>query len=66
VGFGSIAAPPVLSSSNSEKLVERILKENARYGWGARKVLQRLRKCFPDRDWPARSTVFDILEISSD
>jgi len=32
-----------------------------RFGWGARKILKRLRTADPHRDWPARSTIFDIL-----
>jgi hypothetical protein len=43
-------------------LVELILKESARYGWGPRKILKRLRTRYPEQSWPARSTVFDILE----
>ena len=55
-------APRSCPHQTPQKLVELILEENTRYGWGARKVLQRLRKRFPNKDWPARSTVFDILE----
>jgi transposase InsO family protein len=46
----------------SDELVRLILEENSRYGWGPRKILKRLRTRYPDRPWPARSTVFDILE----
>src|SRR3972149_5039600 len=42
-------------------IVELILKEHTRFGWGARKILKRLRTRDPKRDWPARSTIFDIL-----
>jgi putative transposase len=42
-------------------VVELILKEHARFGWGAPKILKRLRTRDPQRDWPARSTIFDIL-----
>jgi transposase InsO family protein len=45
-----------------DELIECILDENSRYGWGARKILKRLQKRFPNRALPARSTVFDILE----
>ena len=55
-------APRSCPHQTPQELVELILEENTRYGWGARKVLQRLRKRFPNKDWPARSTVFDILE----
>jgi len=55
-------APRSCPHQTPDELVELILEENSRYGWGARKVLKRLRKRFPDRTWPARTTVFDILE----
>ena len=55
-------APRSCPHETPQELVELILEENSRYGWGARKVLQRLRKRFPNRNWPARSTVFGILE----
>lgn len=42
-------------------VVQLILDEHTRYGWGARKILKRLRTRDPKRDWPARSTIFDIL-----
>jgi transposase InsO family protein len=42
-------------------VVEMILEEHARFGWGARKILRRLRTHDPKRAWPARSTIFDIL-----
>lgn len=41
--------------------VRLILEENERYGWGPRKILKRLCTRFPDRSWPARSTILDIL-----
>ena len=43
-------------------VVALILREHTRFGWGARKILKRLRTRDPARDWPARSTIFDILE----
>lgn len=55
-------APRTCPHQTPDDLVELILEENGRYGWGARKVLKRLRTRYPDRPWPARSTVFDILE----
>jgi transposase InsO family protein len=41
---------------------ERILVARTEYGWGAKKLLQVLRKRAPTLPWPARSTVNDILE----
>lgn len=42
-------------------VVALIREEHTRFGWGARKILKRLRTRDPKRDWPARSTIFDIL-----
>ena len=53
-------APRSCPHQTPDDLVRLILAENRRYGW-ARKVLTRLRTRYPDRAWPARSTVFDIL-----
>ena len=55
-------APRSCPHQTSDELVELILEENSRYGWGARKILKRLQKRFPERTLPARSTIFDILE----
>jgi putative transposase len=55
-------APRSCPHQTSEELVQLVLKENERYGWGARKILKRLRTRLPERAWPARSTVFDILK----
>jgi putative transposase len=52
-----------LSSPNetSAETIALILAEHTRYGWGARKILKRLQTLDPRADWPARSTIFDIL-----
>lgn len=55
-------APRSCPHRTPDEVVQLILEENGRYGWGARKVLKRLRTRYPDRSWPARSTIFDILE----
>jgi transposase InsO family protein len=55
-------APRSCPHQTPDELIEWILDENSRYGWGARKILKRLQKRFPNRALPARSTVFDILE----
>jgi len=57
-------APRSCPHQTRDELVQLILEENARYGWGARKVLKRLQTRFPERVWPARSTVCDILDRS--
>ena len=55
-------APRSCPHQTPHELVELILRENERYGWGARKILKRLRTRLPERAWPARSTIFDILK----
>jgi transposase InsO family protein len=55
-------APRSCPHQTPDELVQLILEENSRYGWGPRKILKRLRTRFPGRPWPARSTIFDILE----
>ena len=55
-------APRSCPHQTPEDVVGLILEENSRYGWGARKVLKRLRKRYPRRTWPARSTIADILQ----
>ena len=55
-------APRSCPHETSDELVKLILEENARYGWGPRKILKRLRKRFPNRTFPARSTIFDVLK----
>ena len=54
-------APRSSPSATAPELVKLILEENGRYGWGARKVRKRLLKRYPDKAWPARSTISDIL-----
>ena len=54
-------APLSSPNATAPELVRLILEENSRYGWGARKVRKRLVLRHPDRDWPARSTIADIL-----
>ena len=54
-------APRSSPAATPPELVKLILEENGRYGWGARKVRKRLLKRYPDKPWPARSTISDIL-----
>jgi putative transposase len=43
-------------------LLEAVLEARRRHPtWGAKKLLKLLRKSDPERDWPARSTVCDLL-----
>ena len=53
-----------LSSPNetAPHIIIAILAEHTRYGWGARKILKRLQTMDPAVEWPARSTICDILE----
>jgi len=54
-------APHSSPHATSADIVALILDEHTRYGWGARKILKRLRTRDPAREWPARSTIFDLL-----
>jgi putative transposase len=54
-------APRSIPHQTPPDVVALILDEHLRYGWGPRKILKRLRTRDPKRDWPARSTIFDIL-----
>lgn len=55
-------APMSSPGATAPELVELILEENERFGWGARKVRKRLFKRYPRKPWPARSTIADILK----
>lgn len=54
-------APRSSPHATPDDVVALILQEHTRFGWGARKILKRLRTRDPHREWPARSTIFDIL-----
>jgi transposase InsO family protein len=54
-------APRSIPHQTPPDVVELILDEHRRYGWGPRKILKRLRTRHPKRAWPARSTIWDIL-----
>ena len=55
-------APHGCPHRTATKIEALILAARAEYGWGAKKLLQVLRKRTPAITWPARSTVNDILE----
>ena len=55
-------APRSCPHQTPHEIVELILDENGRFGWGARKILKRLKTRYPGRTLPARSTIFDVLE----
>ena len=55
-------APHTCPHETPQELVELILETQARYRWGARKILKLLQRRHPSKEWPARSTVADILE----
>ena len=44
------------------RLEEQIVAARASYGWGARKLLEVLRRRAPKQPWPTRSTINDILK----
>jgi transposase InsO family protein len=54
-------APRSCPHQTPDDVVQVILEEHARFGWGARKILKRLRTRDSKQAWPARSTIFDIL-----
>jgi transposase InsO family protein len=54
-------APRSCPHETAPDVIALILAEHDRYGWGARKILKRLRTRDRKRAWPARSTIFDIL-----
>lgn len=54
-------APHTCPHETPAEVVALVLEEHARFGWGARKILKRLRTRDPRRAWPARSTICDIL-----
>ena len=54
-------APRSCPHETPADVVALILQEHDRFGWGARKILKRLRTRAPKRAWPARSTICDIL-----
>jgi len=55
-------APHGCPHRTPSRIEELILAARTQYGWGAKKLLHVLRKRAPAIDWPARSTVNDILE----
>ncbi len=52
-----------LSSPNetAPPIIERMLAEHTRDGWGARKILKHLETMDPSVAWPVRSTISDML-----
>ncbi len=54
-------APRSSPNETAAETIALILAEHTRYGWGARKILKRLQTMDPTVEWPARSTIFDIL-----
>jgi putative transposase len=54
-------APRSCPHQTPAAIVQLILDEHTRFGWGPRKILTRLQRQDPHRVWPARSMIFDIL-----
>lgn len=44
------------------KIEKLLISERKRWGFGAKKILQRLREKYPELDWPHRSTVDAIFD----
>src|SRR5215813_11970790 len=55
-------APAHCPHRTSARVEERIVEARATYGWGARKLLEVLRRRAPKQSWPTRSTINDILK----
>jgi putative transposase len=62
-GLGDRSSAPLTASSRLDSsMVARVLAlRQARPSWGPRKLLARLSKDAPELDWPAASTVGDLL-----
>lgn len=58
---GPNPGPPSIPHPTPPDVAALILEEHRRSGWGARKILKRLRTRDSTRAWPAGSTIFDIL-----
>ena len=62
-GFDERSRRPRSSPQQTPAAIERqLLEARAKYGWGAKKLLQVLRRRHPELEWPARSTVNEILD----
>ena len=62
-GFDERSRRPRSSPHQTPAAIERqILEVRTRYGWGAKKLLQVLRRRYPSLGWPERSTVNAILD----
>jgi len=55
-------APETCPHRTRDDVEALIVEVRQEYGWGAKKLLQVLRRRYPRRTWPARSTVNEILE----
>lgn len=55
--------PHVCPTQTPEAIVQALIEARERHpSWGAKKLLALLSRRHPDRAWPARSTVCDLLE----
>ena len=62
-GFDERSRRPRSSPYQTPVAIERqLLEARAKYGWGAKKLLQVLRRRHPELEWPARSTINAILD----
>jgi transposase len=62
-GLDERSRRPKSSPHQTPAAIERqLLEARAKYGWGAKKLLQVLCRRHPEIDWPARSTVNAILD----
>lgn len=54
-------APHSCPHRTAEEIEELVIAERAQWGWGSKKILQRLAERYPDLDLPKRATVDAIL-----
>src|SRR5215467_11298636 len=50
------------AAKTAVRLEQLLIAERKRWGFGSKKILQRLREKHPELDWPHRSTVDAIFE----
>ena len=60
-GLVDRSSAPVSTRRTAEWIVEQVLADRRRFGFGSKKILRRLLDTDPDGPWPARSTIDDIL-----
>lgn len=60
-GLAERSRAPIKTRRTADGVVERIVEDRQRYGFGSKKIRRRLVDDDPDQQWPARSTIDAIL-----